>query len=171
MLLLILTILTCKQYNKSLLECDININKIVKQIDNKDTNKDSLFYNSVYFVINILYNHIFPRGYPIKAPIPADNNEYIKLLKLYINKKLKSSYEKKKVQQMLYTKLCYCIKKIELNNIFKEKFLDLKKKDNPYPICLKSIYIKRKIKIPKNPINRCKTNFGWYRANNYRGVI
>jgi hypothetical protein len=158
-----------KSYSTSLLECNININKIVKQIDKKEIGEE--LNKNIYFIINTLYNHIFPKGFPIKAPISVEYNDYKKLVKLYVNKKLKSSTEKKNVEKMLYTKLCYCIKKIELNNIFKEKFLDLKKKVLPYPVCLKSIYINRKIKIPKSGVNKCKENFGWYRGNNYRGVI
>ena len=103
--------------------------------------------------------------------------EYKKKLYDYIknkNKPNKTDSDKrldKQMEEVLQKKLCYCIKKITLKNIFLKNFLDINTKYKPYGLCINSIYNKRGLKMPKDTIGECKIKYAWYRVNNYRGVV
>ena len=64
-------------------------------------------------------------------------------------KHLLSVYHRKKLSKSLYVKYCKCLKKFKFKN--KEKI--------GYPVCMNTVYKKRKIKPPKNASKQCNVLF------------
>ena len=157
---------------------DIDINKVSNMIDRDNRDRSTQEENKkIYFILNVLYNHILPKRFPIKAPTGLEYMEYKKKLYDYIknkNKPNKTDADKrldKQMEEALQKKLCYCIKKLTLKNIFLKNFLDINTKYKPYGLCINSIYQKRGLKMPKDAIGECKVKYAWYRVNNYRGLV
>jgi hypothetical protein len=154
---------------------DIDINKIANTFDTPTEQEDN--NKKIYFIIQVLYNHILPKRFPIKSPTGLEYMEYKKKLYDYIKNKNKSNKTPtdikldKEMEEVLQKKLCYCIKKITLKNIFLKNFLDINTKYKPYGLCINSIYKKRGLKMPKDTIGECKIKYAWYRVNNYRGLV
>lgn len=155
---------------------DIDINKVANIID-RERDQSQEENKNIYFILNVLYNHILPKRFPIKAPTGLEYMEYKKKLYDYIknkNKPNKTDADKrfdKQMEEALQKKLCYCIKKLTLKNIFLKNFLDINTKYKPYGLCINSIYKKRGLKMPKDAIGECKVKYAWYRVNNYRGLV
>ena len=153
---------------------DIDINKVANSIVRERDQEEN---KKIYFILNVLYNHILPKQFPIKAPTGLEYIEYKKKLYDYIknkNKPNKTDADKrldKQMEEALQKKLCYCIKKLTLKNIFLKNFLDINTKYKPYGLCINSIYKKRGLKMPKDAIGECKVKYAWYRVNNYRGLV
>ena len=76
------------------------------------------------------------------------NKKYKELIfKRQHNKRLTLN-ERKKLDQALFINYCSCIKSLKYNKNIK--------KNLEYPICMSSVYTKRKFKSPKNVRKRCK---------------
>lgn len=74
----------------------------------------------------------------------------------------------KLLEQILYLKLCRCIKKIYIKNIIDQEFFNKSpSKYNRYAICTSSVYNKRGFKAPASAVKNCRDTYLWYKANNY----
>ena len=80
--------------------------------------------------------------------LPISEKKYKHLLSVYHRKKL-SKKNKKLLDKSLYVKYCKCLKKFKFKN--KEKI--------GYPVCMNTVYKKRKIKPPKNASKQCNVLF------------
>ena len=74
--------------------------------------------------------------------------KYKQLLTNKRSKKRLTKKEKKQLNDSMYIKYCKCLKHFEY-----------KKDKRGYPICMSSVYTKRKVKPPKNASTRCKKVF------------
>tara|TARA_B100000674_G_C37847810_1_gene918507 strand:+ start:403 stop:744 length:342 start_codon:yes stop_codon:yes gene_type:complete len=83
---------------------------------------------------------------------------YQELLAKWRKKKL-TKKEKKYLDTILYSKFCKCTKAILLKEYKKE----CPNKPLAYGACTKSLYKKRRIKVPPLASRKCKTTFKWYR--------
>lgn len=84
----------------------------------------------------------------INMKMKISQKKYKYLLSLKKSKKKMSLQEKKILNDTLYINYCKCLSKFKYN------------KDNKgYPICMNSIYNKRKIKSPKNASKKCNEIF------------
>jgi len=74
--------------------------------------------------------------------------KYNELIKKKKNRKKLSLKERKQLDHALFINYCSCIKQLKYN--------DKTKKNLEYPICMSSVYTKRKFKSPKNVKSKCK---------------
>ena len=77
--------------------------------------------------------------------------KYKSLLRKRRSKKKNTSLsksEKKQLNDALYIKYCKCL-----------KIFESKGETRGYPICMNTVYKKRKIKPPKNASKKCKATF------------
>jgi len=75
-------------------------------------------------------------------------SKYNELIKKRQHHKKLTLTERKKLDKQLLLNYCSCIKKVKYNKKTKKKL--------EYPICISSIYKKRKFKTPKNLKSKCK---------------
>ena len=71
-----------------------------------------------------------------------------KKYKQLLSKKKLSTQEKQQLNHALFINYCKCIKKL--------KYSRKLSKGSEYPICMNSIYMRRKRKPPKNVTRKCK---------------
>mgnify|MGYP000082218985 CR=1 FL=1 len=83
-----------------------------------------------------------------KLIMKISEKKYKQLLTKKRSKKKMTKKEKKMLNDSMYIKYCKCLKHFEY-----------KKDKRGYPICMSSIYTKRKVKPPKNASTRCKKVF------------
>ena len=74
--------------------------------------------------------------------------KYNELIKKRKHHKKLSLKERKQLDHALFINYCSCIKKLKNNK--------RTKKNLEYPICMSSVYTKRKFKSPKNVKSKCK---------------
>ena len=80
----------------------------------------------------------------IKKRRTISKKRYKKLL----SKKRLTKKEKKQLDNSLFVNYCKCVKKIKYSRKYS--------KGSEYPICISSVYKRRKLKTPRNIIKRCK---------------
>ena len=73
--------------------------------------------------------------------------EYEKYIQKRQKKKKLTKKQNQKLDHSLFINYCKCIKKLKKQNL---------KNNIEYPICMSSIYTKRKLKAPKNINKKCK---------------
>ena len=81
-----------------------------------------------------------------------------------------SDSDKQLLEQVLYLKLCRCIKHIYIKNIINQEFFGKSTKYNRYALCTSSIYNNRGFKAPSSAVKNCKDTYMWYKTNNYGKV-
>jgi len=83
-----------------------------------------------------------------KMKMKISRTKYKQLLSLKKTKKKMSLKNKQLLDDALYVNYCKCLSKFEYN-----------KDTRGYPICMNSIYKKRRIKPPKNASRNCNKVF------------
>lgn len=88
------------------------------------------------------------KRYSIKIAKMISKKNYEKLLQKKKKKKKLTKKENEKLNRALFINYCKCIKNIKYSKKYK--------KGSEYPICISSVYKKRKLIPPKDIIKKCK---------------
>ena len=131
-------------------------NKLIEKILNEVGEE-----NLCCTLVNVLYSLFQPKSMTLRAPIPISEEEYQNLIKRNQKRKLRGK-PRKLLEECLFIKYCYCIKKIYYRNLFKKQFFD-EDSPSPYALCMSSIYKNRKIKPPYKASYKCRETFDWYK--------
>ena len=83
-----------------------------------------------------------------KLTMKISKKKYKQLLTKKRSKKKMTKKQKKLLNDSMYIQYCKCLKHFEY-----------KKDKRGYPICMSSVYKKRKVKPPKNASTKCKKVF------------
>lgn len=133
-------------------------NPVIKELLDKKLKRGQV----CNILVDVLYNLLQPKKFPLKAPITISQDKYRELIEKYQKRKLTRT-ERSLLNESLNIKYCFCIKKLYLKFLFNEHFLGKKHKYNEYGVCMNSIYKLRKIKAPKKISRKCVKKYHWYK--------